>query len=186
MEIAVGISARHVHLSAEDYQRLFGDDAARAIKPLGQGAWASDKKLRLVGSNGQELSARFIGPIRQQTQVEISLSDSWFLGLEAPLRLSGDLEASASITLTSDTANINVPGLIIAQRHLHINQEDAAKYQLHEGQVVAAEFAGDRAITFKNVKVRISEDTPEPILHLDTDEGNAAGLDQQSRGTLIF
>lgn len=172
----VEISARHVHLSQADFEILFGRDAKlESIKPLSvSGEFKSDKTVTIVGPKHNLERVAVLGPWRQQTQVEISVTDSFTLGVKnVPARLSGDLHGSAPVILIGRAGTIELSeGMIVALPHLHINQYDMQKYGLTNGQAIDITVGTVRPVTFHQVAVRKS-DVPFPVVHLDTDEGNA-------------
>ena len=173
----VEISARHVHLSQADFVTLFGAAAKlENVKPLSvNGEFKSDKTVTIVGPKRSLERVAVLGPFRQQTQVEISVTDSYALGVkDVPVRLSGDLHGSAPVTLVGTVGTVQLTeGMIIALRHMHINHDDLQKHGLTDGQSVDITVGTARPITFHNVVVRESA-VEFPTVHLDTDEGNAA------------
>lgn len=172
----IEISARHVHLSADTLAKLFGADAKlNPVRSLTvEGEFKSDKFVTIVGPKRSFERVAVLGPLRRQTQVEISTTDSYTLGIpDVPVRLSDDLAGSAAVRLVGPAGAVDLPeGLIIAKRHLHINQNDMQKYGLQPGQTVDITGGTTRAVTFHEVVVRQSK-VPYPVVHLDTDEGNA-------------
>lgn len=176
--IPLGISSRHVHLSARDYQRLFPDQPLQIKKSLKQpGQFAAEQTVTLKGPRGQIAQVRVLGPFRQQTQVEISLSDSRVLGISAPLRLSGELVNSAGITLQSACGEVVLTeGVIIARRHIHMSHLEAAFYGVKHGDNVQVSISGtQRKVIFDDVNIRVAEDMCLEM-HIDTDEANAAAI----------
>lgn len=176
--IPVGLSNRHIHLSAEDLKVLFGEDhTLTKFKDLSQpGQYAADEKVDLVGPKGTIKGVRILGPVRSESQVEISLTDSFSLGVKAPIANSGELENSAGCTLVGPKGEVTLEkGVIVAARHIHMHTSDAAEFGVTDKQVVSVKVEGPRATTFHNVVVRAREDFALE-LHLDTDEGNAAAL----------
>lgn len=173
----VETSARHVHLSQSDFAVLFGKNAKlEIVKPLSvNGEFKSDKTVTIKGAKRDLERVAVLGPFRNQTQVEISVTDSYALGVkDVPVRMSGDLQGSAPVTLIGDNGQLDLSeGMIIAQRHLHINQTDLQKYGLTDGQKIEIEVGSLRKTTFHNVVVRRSN-VDFPTVHLDTDEANAA------------
>ena len=170
-------SARHVHLSRADLVKLFGADAELSVvKPLSVNkAFKSNLTVTIVGKKRNLERVAVLGPLRAQTQVEISVTDSYSLGVaDVPVRMSGDLQGSAPVTLQGPCGVVELSeGMIIAQRHLHINQSDMKKYNLQTGQLIDIEAGKSlRRTTFHNVVVRQSE-VDFPTVHLDTDEANA-------------
>lgn len=173
----VEISARHVHLSQADFVKLFGADAElQNVKDLSiKGEFKSDKSVTIVGPKRSLERVVVLGPWREQTQVEISLTDSFNLGVKnVPVRMSGDLTGSAPVTLVGPAGTLELnEGMIIALRHIHINKNDMQEYDLVNGQKIEITVGDVRKTTYHNVIVRESN-TDFPIVHLDTDEGNAA------------
>ncbi len=172
----IEVSARHVHLSASDFATLFGANAvAEKVKDLSvDGEFKTNCTVTIVGPKRNLERVAVLGPWRDQTQVEISLTDSYFLGIpDVPYRLSGDLVGSAPVKLVGPCGTLSLPaGLIIALRHLHIDAATMRKHHLQPGQAVDITTDGPRAVTFHNVMVRESQ-VDIPVVHLDTDEGNA-------------
>lgn len=180
--IPVGISNRHVHLSQDDLVKLFGIGAELTnYKDLSQpGQFACEEKVTLVGPKGVIENVRILGPIRNQTQVELSLSDCIKLGIKAPIRDSGDLHGSAGLTLVGSKGAITInEGAIVAARHVHMHTDDATIFQVKDGDRVSVKVVGPRGLIFNQVLVRVSEKY-KLELHLDFDEANAAGLTNNS------
>ncbi|MCD4705407.1 phosphate propanoyltransferase [bacterium] len=187
MKINIEHSNRHIHPSPELIEKLFGPEyTLNSIKKLSQGEnFAAAETVTLIGKKGNLENVRVIGPAREKTQIEISKTDSFKLGIDVPIRLSGNLENSANIKITAPLGEVELAeGLIIAQRHLHMSPEDAKKEKLKEGQIIKIKIDGERALIFDKVIVRIREDF-KTMLHLDTDESNAAGLKQNDKGIII-
>ncbi len=172
----VETSARHVHLSQADFLTLFGVDAKMEnVKPLTvQGEFKTDKTVTIVGPKRNLERVAVLGPFRTQTQVEISVTDSYTLGVKnVPTRLSGDLHDSAPVTLIGTVGTLQLTeGMIVALRHIHVNQADMQKYGLKNGQSLSITLGTTRKTTFCNVIVRESN-VDFPTVHLDTDEANA-------------
>lgn len=177
--VPVGISARHVHLTAADIERLFGPGyQLTPIKPLVQpGQFASKEQVTLVGPRGQIAKVRILGPARSETQVEVSLSDAMKLGVkDCPVRMSGDLAGTPGIRIVGPQGEIEAPaGVIAAARHLHLTDDQARAYGVHNGQVVAVRITGPRPCLMENVVCRCGS-AHELELHVDTDEANACCL----------
>ncbi|MEZ0227110.1 MAG: phosphate propanoyltransferase, partial [Planctomycetota bacterium] len=177
--IPVAVSARHVHLDQETLEKLFGPGARlTARKPLSQpGQFASEEVVTLVGPRRRIEGVRILGPVRKKTQVEISRTDEFFLGVDAPVRGSGDLKGSAPITLEGPKGSVQLAeGLIRALRHVHASPDEATALGVSDGDYVAVAITGGpRDLVFGDVLVRVH---PEFSLemHLDTDEGNAADV----------
>ncbi len=177
-KIPVGISNRHVHLSRHDLEILFGRDAMLTkFKDLSQpGQYACQEKVTLVGPKGVIENVRVLGPTRKNTQVEISVSDCFKLGIQAPIRDSGDLAGSAGLTLVGPAGSVTVPeGAIIAARHIHMHPKDAEYFGVKDGDRVNVECTGPRGVVFCEVLVRVNENY-KLEMHVDMDEANAASL----------
>jgi putative phosphotransacetylase len=177
-EAVIEISARHAHLCESDFVRLFGADAVlNNVRDLSiTGEFLSDKSVTLAGAKRNLEKVSILGPLRAETQVEISRTDCFFLGEKnVPLRISGDLAGSAPIKLVGETGEVQLSqGLIIAKRHLHISAENAEEYGVSEGDILRLRVGGERGGVYDNVIVRISL-VARPTVHIDTDEGNAIG-----------
>ena len=173
----VEISARHVHLSQKDFEILFGADAKmEKVKDLSvKGEFKSDKSVTILGPKRCLERVVVLGPWRNQTQVEISVTDSFSLGVKnVPVRMSGDLKDSAPVTLIGEKGTLELEeGMIVAAPHIHISQVDIEKFGLQNGQKIDITVGNVRQTTFHNVIVRESN-VDFPVVHLDTDEGNAA------------
>lgn len=179
VRIPVAISARHVHLTRDSVDALFGADyQLRVHAPLSQpGQFAAEETVSLAGPTGTLTKVRIVGPERPEDQVELSRTDEVELGLDAPLRVSGDLTRTPGLRIIGPKGWRDLArGVILAQRHIHMSPADADCLGLRDGELVQVglEHTG-RALTFGDVVVRVSPDYGLE-LHLDTDEGNAAGL----------
>ena len=176
--VPVGISNRHVHLSSADLAALFGPGyQLTPIKPLTQpGQFASRETVTVVGPKGKIEKMRVLGPVRGQTQIEISITDSFTLGVKPVIRMSGKLKDSAGAKVIGPAGEITIPeGVIVAARHLHISARQAEVYGLKDGDIVGLRVPGERALIFENVVVR-GGDGHELEVHMDVDEANAAKL----------
>ncbi len=186
-KIPVEVSARHCHLSNEDLEKLFGvGHELIKIRQLSQPSdFACEEVVDIqVGSKRFE-KVRVVGPLREQTQIEISLTDAIGSGLTPPVRLSGNLRSSAGAILIGSVGQIELKeGLIIAQRHLHCSINEAKDMKLKSGDTVSIEVKGERPIIFEKVAVRVRDDY-KLCLHLDTDEGNATGINKIAEGQII-
>ena len=187
--IPVAISARHIHLTQETVERLFGTGhQLTPLWPLSQpGQFAAEEEVTLVGPKRQIERVRILGPTRANDQVEIARTDEFFLGIDAPVRASGDIENSPGITmLGSEGRKVTIEkGVICAWRHIHMTPADADYYGVQDGDVVDVEVGkkGLRSLTFGDVLVRIKP-SYQLEMHIDTDEGNAAELGLQDFGDL--
>jgi putative phosphotransacetylase len=177
IKIPIEVSARHLHLSQADLNKLFGAGyKLKVLKPLSQsGEFAAKETVQLAGAKEAMKSARIVGPVRQKTQVELALSDAQALGIKPPLRVSGDLRSAAKIKLIGPAGQIIVKAAIVALRHIHINPAQAKKLKLRDGQSIKIKINGIRGAILDKVAVRVKPNF-KLALHLDTDEANAAGL----------
>lgn len=175
--VPVGLSNRHAHLSQEDIDVLFGKGYALTnMKDLKQpGQYACEEKITVVGPRGS-LTMRVLGPARKQSQVEVSLTDGFALGVKPPVRQSGDLAASPGGKLVGPNGEVEISeGIIAASRHIHMHTSDGERYGIKDKDIVSVEFGGDRGVVFKNVLARVNEAFALEF-HVDIDEGNGAGL----------
>ncbi len=178
--IPAEMSARHVHLSIEDLKVLFGIDKLECAREISQpGQFLSSCRLRLIGPKGTIDNVAVLGPTRNATQVEISATDARTLGIQAPVRLSGELQDAAEIALQAGNKIITRKAAIIARRHLHMTPKDAAEFHVQNGQMVAVRVQGSRPLILEEVPVRVSEQSAL-ALHIDTDEANAAGISKDA------
>jgi putative phosphotransacetylase len=189
VKVKVEISARHLHLSQADLEKLFGARyVLKKLKNLSQeGEFAAEETVTLVGPKRKLENLRIVGPVRPATQVELAYTDAFFLGIDAPLRLSGDVAGSAGAKIIGPAGEVDlVEGIIIAKRHLHINQKEANELGLKSDALVKVKLTGERGLIFDNVVVRIKP-TFHASVHVDTDEANACGCGKVcSFGELIL
>lgn len=184
IKIPVEVSAHHCHLSKEDLEKLFGVGyELKILKQLTQPSDFACQETVTIQLGAKKIeNVRVVGPTRQQTQVEVSLTDAIGSGVIPPLRLSGNLQGSASVTIMGPAGIVNLKeGIIVAQRHIHCNPKEAVKCKVKPGDLVSVEVKGDRSIIFENVAVRVKENY-NLCLHLDTDEGNSAGINKIGEG----
>lgn len=178
LEIPVGISNRHVHLSREDMDVLFGYGSTltrmKAVKQPGQ--YAAEETVTLRGPKGELHKVRVLGPLRNSTQVEISVSDSFALGVKAPVRMSGNLLDSPGIEIIGPCGRVTkTDGAIVAWRHIHISPTEAERYGLRDGMEIDVRIAGRRGGILSHVVVRVSADAVLEM-HIDVEEANGLGL----------
>lgn len=176
--IPVGISNRHIHLSKKDLELLFGRGyELTEMKPLSQpGQYAAKETVMIRGPKGEIPRVRVLGPVRGETQVEISRTDSFAIGVKPPIRDSGDIEGTPGITVIGPQGKVELEkGVIIASRHVHFHPTDAEKLGVEDGQKIKLITTGERAVVFENVRARVHHSYALDC-HLDTDEGNAAAL----------
>lgn len=185
--LPVAVSARHVHLCQEHVEALFGPGATLTPEfPLRQpGNFAAHQKVTIEGPKGALHQVRVLGPTRSRTQIEVSRTDTFALGVEAPVRLSGDLDATPKIRLNGPAGSLETDGLIIAARHIHMHPDDAERWGVADREEVEVRVTGTgRAMTFSGVIVRV-QPTAFTEMHIDTDEANAAGISGGAEGALI-
>jgi acetate kinase len=186
--IPIAVSARHIHLTRAAVDALFGvGHALTPLKPLSQpGQFASAELLDIVGPKRTIEKVRVLGPERPACQVEISRTDEFFLGLDAPVRMSGDVANSPGVTLRGPAGTLTIPeGVICAARHIHMTPSDAAAYGVKHKDVVEVEVSsGPRKLIFGDVTIRVAEASALEM-HIDTDEANAAELSNAAEGALV-
>lgn len=187
-EVVVEISARHVHVTKEDLETLFGAGYELTVKKeLSQpGQFASNEKVRVVGAKGEFPAVSILGPCRNATQVELSLTDARSIGVTAPVRESGDIAGSGACKLVGPAGEVELAeGVIAAKRHIHMTTSDAENAGVQNGQIVSVEIPSNgRKLVFGDVVVRVS-DSYALAMHIDTDESNAAAMTPNSIGTII-
>lgn len=184
--VPVEVSARHVHLCQEDVERLFGAGHTLTSKrPLSQpGQFLAEERVSIVTSKGEFRNVAVLGPARSRTQVELSMTDARSLGLNAPIRQSGDLNGSPDICIFSKDAMIQArESVIVAQNHIHMTPQDARTYGVSDGQHVRVKMNTARPIEFDDVVIRVSEDF-HLAMHIDFDEANACAFEKNNTGTL--
>ena len=183
----VEISARHVHVTDEQVEILFGKGHTLTNKKdLSQpGQFACEEKITIVGPKG-ELKASILGPTRKEAQVELSLTDARTLGVEALIRESGDTEGTNGIKLIGPEGELDLEkGVIAAKRHVHMTPEDAKNYGVENGEIVSVKVDTEgRSLIFGDTVVRVREDFAL-AMHIDTDEGNAAGIKGSAMGEIV-
>lgn len=177
-EIPVGVSNRHIHLSKDDLNRLFGEGyQLTKLKDLSQpGQYACKETVTICGPNGAIEKVRILAPVRSKTQVEVLEGDCYKLGVTAQPRLSGDIQGTPGITIIGPKGSVQTTeGLIIAQRHIHMNPDDAKRLGVEDGQIVSIQVNGPRGGIFNNVAVR-ANDASVLECHLDIEEANAMNV----------
>ena len=186
-KFVVEISARHIHVTKEQVAVLFGEGhQLTPKKDLSQpGQFACEEKLTIVGPRG-ELKASILGPERKDAQVELSLTDARTLGVEALIRESGDIEGTQGIKLVGPAGEIEIEkGVICAKRHIHMTPADAETYGVKNGDIVNVKVDTDeRSLVFGDTVVRVRDDFAL-AMHIDTDEGNAAGIKGSALGEIV-
>ena len=187
-KILVETSARHVHLTREHVEILFGKGATLTHKKdLSQpGQFACEEKVTLIGPRKELENVRVLGPVRSDSQVEISRTDEFFLGIDAPVRASGDIQNSPGITLEGPAGRVVLDhGVICAWRHIHMHPDDAEHFGVEDHDVVEVAIEGtNRELIFGDVLIRVS---PKYRLemHIDTDEANAVMLPREAYGIIL-
>jgi putative phosphotransacetylase len=185
--ISVGISNRHIHLCQEDVEALFGSGYQLTIKKwLKQpGQYATAETVTIVGPKGSLANVRVLGPTREKSQLEISKTDSFALGVKAPINESGDLTHAGAVCVLGPKGMVTLKqNVIVAKRHIHMSPMDAAKFNVVNKQLVAIKTSGEREMIFMDTVIRV-DDNFRLECHLDTDEANAASLKNGSKVTII-
>ena len=188
LKIMVETSARHVHVSEQDLKTLFGEGAELTVKKMlsQPGQFASNEKVEVVGPKGS-LKMSILGPTRPETQVEVALTDARKLGINPPIRESGCLEGTPGCKIVGPKGEIDLDhGVIVAQRHIHFNEEEAKEAGVTDKQVVSVKVDyNNRALIFGDVVCRVSNKYAA-AMHIDTDESNAAALPGTVDGEIIL
>ncbi len=187
LQIPIAVSGRHCHLTQETFKRLFGDDATPThYKDLSQpGQFACEERVNLIGPRNRIDGVRLLGPLRSVDQIEISRTDEFKLGVDAPVRDSGKVMGSAPVTLEGPAGTVHLSeGLICARRHIHMHSDDAKRFAVKDrDEVSVAIVGGDRDLVFGDVLIRV-KDSYALEMHIDTDEANAAELGRDAVGAL--
>ena len=187
-EVLVEISARHVHVSEEHLEILFGKGyKLTPKKDLSQaGQYACEERVTVVGPKKELAGVSILGPCRKATQVEVSLTDARSIGVKAPIRESGDVAGSGACKLIGPAGEVELTeGVIAAKRHIHMTTADAEKYGITDSQIVSVKIPTEgRALVFGDVVARVS-DSYALAMHLDTDEANAAGIPGSCIGIIL-
>lgn len=186
-EVTVNISARHVHLSEDHLEILFGKNhTLTPIRELMQpGEFAAKETVMVISPKGVIQNVRVLGPLRNKTQVEISKTDGYTLGIDAPIRESGNHENTPGCILVGPMGAVPLEnGVICALRHIHMSENTAKKWNFRNNQLVKVATYGERRVVFDKVQVRVS---PDYVLemHIDTDEANASGIKNGDKVFLI-
>jgi putative phosphotransacetylase len=188
-EIPIRLSNHHIHLSREAALALFGREELTFMRYLdGEGDLvAYNETVTVKGPKGSIQGIRVLGPLRGKVQVELLVTDGYKLGVKAPIRMSGDLEAAAELTIIGPCGELTLPCGIIAHRHIHMHIDTAAEMHLADGDAVRVKVTGERGLTFDNVKLKVSSKVTAHLMmmHIDTEEGNAAGIANDSVGVLV-
>jgi acetate kinase len=185
--IPIAVSARHIHPSQSLVELLFGKgyQLTKARNLNQPGSWAANETVELIGPSGSFKKVRILGPTRARTQIEVSTTDTYTLGLHTPIRDSGALDGTPTVTVRGPAGEAKTDGIIIAARHIHMSPADAKAMRLRDGDYVDVQLGDEkRSLTFKNTLIRAKEGYVTEM-HIDTDEANAAGIRFQSSGELI-
>jgi propanediol utilization protein len=186
MKVNVGVSNRHVHLNNEDYKLLFGDTPLTKRNDLTQpGCFASDLLVTITGPKRSVENVRVLGPNRSYTQVEVSKTDSYTLGINPPVRNSGDLIDAVEITITGPLGSITRNAAIIASRHIHVDKNIIKEHNLEGIEKVSVKIPGEKGGIIDNVYLKETEEAYFE-LHLDTDDANAHLLKQGDEVEIII
>lgn len=188
-QVLVEISARHVHVSQQDLETLFGKGYELTVKKMlsQPGQFACEERVKVIGTKGEFPAVSILGPVRPETQVELSLTDARSIGVVAPVRESGDLAGTGACKIVGPCGEVEIDhGVIAAMRHIHATPEDAKELGLENGEIVSVAIptSNGRNLTFGDVVVRVSEKYAL-AMHIDTDEANAAGMAPNTMGTII-
>lgn len=183
--IPLELSGRHVHLSERDALELFGKPLT-PLQDLSQpGQYVCKERVRLVGPRGVIDNVAVLGPSRTETQVELSLTDARALGMDVPIRQSGDIQGTPGIILTSGKKIIGIEqGVIVAGRHIHMSPADAERFNVRDRQLVCVRMDGKRPAVFRDVLVRVHQNF-RLAMHIDFDEANGCGCDPAMRCTIV-
>ena len=178
-------SGRHVHVTKAQAITLFGHSLTPK-RPLSQpGQYLANERVTVIGPKGSFQNVAVLGPERKEAQVEVSLTDARALGIDAPVRLSGDVAGSPGAVLLGTQGRVAIDqGVIAAQRHIHLTPEDAKRFGVQDKQVVKLQTYTDRPLIFENVAVRVSPDFASYV-HLDYDEANACGFQKGDLGRIL-
>ena len=183
--IEMEASGRHVHVTQEQAQKLFGHGLT-PDRPLSQpGQWVAKERVTVVGPKGEFRNVAVLGPERKAAQVEISLTDGRILGIVPPVRPSGDVKNSPGALLKGSAGEVRLSeGVVAAQRHIHITPEDADRFGVEDKQIVRLQTFTERPLIFEDVLVRVSKDFATRV-HLDFDEANACGYKTGDLGRIL-
>ena len=187
--IPAEVSNHHVHLTRDSLDILYGKDyELTKLRDLSQlGEFASNERVSIVGANMKVIEkVRILGPLREYTQAELSITDGYFLGLDLPTRISGNIKGSPPIIFIGPKGVLTLSeGAIRAARHIHITPKDAEDYKVKNGDRVKVEVSGEHGVIYKDVSIRVSQKS-KLALHLDTDEANAGNVKGSGLARILF
>ncbi|WP_413299218.1 phosphate propanoyltransferase [Bacillus sp. 1P10SD] len=186
-QIPIAASNRHIHLSPEHVDRLFGKGhQLNKLKDLSQpNQFAAKETVTLIGPKGKIQNVRVLGPARGSTQVEVSLFDGFTLGVKPPIRISGDIKGTEAITIQGPRGQVTInEGLICAARHIHMHTSDGESFGVSDGDRVQVKVEGERGVIFSNVLIRVSPKY-KLEMHIDIDEANAANIKNGQLGEIV-
>ncbi len=186
-EILIEVSARHIHPFQKDLDKLFGEGyKLTKLKELSQpGLFAAKETVAIQYKDKIISGVRIVGPCRNQTQVELSLTDAFSLGMEIPIRESGDLDNTPGVTLIGPKGKIDLDkGVIASWRHIHVSDKQAEQLGVKDRDLACVQIQGHRALIFKKVLVRVAPNF-SLAMHIDVDEGNAAGIIKNAEGIIL-
>lgn len=187
LKVMVEVSARHIHVTQELVEILFGKGHELTVKKMlsQPGQYACEERVKVEGPKGCFPAVSILGPTRPETQLEISYADARTMGIPGVLRMSGDIAGTPGFTVTGPCGSVEMKeGAIVAKRHLHISPEDAAKYGIEDKETVMLKIDGERGLIFDELVARVS-DKFNTAVHLDVDEGNAAHVPADCTGEII-
>ena len=188
IKIPVEVSARHCHLAKEDMEKLFGEGyELKKERQLSQPSdFSCEEKIDIRFGSKEIKGVRIVGPLREKSQIEISLTDAIGSGITPQIKLSGDLDGTSSVALLGPKGALDLnEGLIVALRHLHCSNDEAVELGLKNNDKISIRVEGVRAVVFEDIFVRVRDDY-KLSLQLDTDEGNAAGINKSGEGEIVF
>ncbi|MEG0856415.1 MAG: ethanolamine utilization phosphate acetyltransferase EutD [Terrisporobacter sp.] len=185
--IEVEASGRHVHLSEEDVEKLFGKGyTLTKLRDLSQpGQYACKERATITGPKGSIKNVIVLGPCRKETQVEVSLTDGSSLGLKPPIKQSGDLNGTLGIKISTDNGEVELSkGIMVAKRHIHMTPEDASKFNVADNEIVEVKVFGNRSLIFDDVVIRVNKNF-KTYMHIDYDEANACAYSKNTIAKII-
>lgn len=188
MKVRIEVSARHVHLSQKDLEKLFGKEfLLKKERDLSQkGEFASKSTVNIITKKNTIKNIRIVGPVRKNTQVELTQTEARFLGIKPPVEMSGILKNAVACTIVGPKGKIKHNHSVIAEkRHFHCDPKTAKKLNIKTGKNISIKISGVRGLIFNNVVTRVA-DNFVPAIHLDTDEANAAGVSENTKGEIVL